>query len=83
MDRAAGHLANMLESSPSGDQRAAILVKDSHTLHVTALTDVSTGYGFGKYKNVTDAVRSEPSFLVLFRESNKYEQRRIPVWADI
>ena len=51
--RTRAQFANMLESSPSGDQRAAILVKDSHTLHVTALTDVSTGYGFGKYKNVT------------------------------
>ena len=37
----------------------------------------------GKYKIVTDAVRSEPSFLVLFGEYNKYVLRRIAVWADI
>jgi uncharacterized SAM-binding protein YcdF (DUF218 family) len=36
-----------------------------------------------KYKIVTDAVRSEPSFLVLFGEYNKYVLRRIAVWADI
>ena len=36
-----------------------------------------------KYKIVTDAVRSEPSFLVLFGEYNKYVLRRVAVWADI
>ena len=37
----------------------------------------------GKYRVVTDAVRSEPSFLVLFGEYNKYVLRRLAVWADI
>ena len=37
----------------------------------------------GKYEIVTDAVRSEPSFLVLFGEYNKYVLRRLAVWADI
>ncbi len=32
---------------------------------------------------VTDAVRSEPSFLTLFGEYNKFVLRRIAVWADI
>ena len=37
----------------------------------------------GKYRIVTDAVRSEPSFLTLFGEYNKYVLRRLAVWADI
>ena len=36
-----------------------------------------------RYKIVSDAVRSEPSFLVLFGEYNKYVLRRIAVWADL
>jgi hypothetical protein len=37
----------------------------------------------GKYKLVIDAVRTEPSFLTLFGEYNKYVIRRLAVWADI
>jgi len=37
----------------------------------------------GKYILVTDAVRTEPSFLTLFGEYNKYLLRRLAVWADI
>lgn len=37
----------------------------------------------GKYALVTDAVRTEPSFLTLFGEYNKYLLRRLAVWADI
>jgi len=37
----------------------------------------------GKYRIVTDGVRSEPSFLTLFGEYNKYVLRRLAVWADI
>ena len=36
-----------------------------------------------KYILVTDGVRSEPSFLTLFGEYNKYVLRRLAVWADI
>jgi uncharacterized SAM-binding protein YcdF (DUF218 family) len=36
-----------------------------------------------KYPLVTDAVRTEPSFLTLFGEYNKYVLRRLAVWADI
>lgn len=36
-----------------------------------------------KYVLVTDAVRTEPSFLTLFGEYNKYVLRRVAVWADI
>jgi uncharacterized SAM-binding protein YcdF (DUF218 family) len=36
-----------------------------------------------KTKLVTDGVRTEPSFLTLFGEYNKYVLRRIAVWADI
>lgn len=36
-----------------------------------------------KYRLVTDAVRTEPSFLTLFGEYNKYVLRRIAVWADL
>jgi uncharacterized SAM-binding protein YcdF (DUF218 family) len=32
---------------------------------------------------VTDGVRSEPSFITLFAEYNKYVLRRLAVWADI
>ena len=37
----------------------------------------------GKYHLVTDAVRTEPSFLTLFGEYNKYVLRRLAVWADL
>jgi uncharacterized SAM-binding protein YcdF (DUF218 family) len=36
-----------------------------------------------KYAIVADAVRTEPSFLTLFSEYNKYVLRRIAVWADL
>ena len=37
----------------------------------------------GRYELITDAVRTEPSFLTLFAEYNKYVLRRLAVWADI
>ena len=37
----------------------------------------------GKYSLVTDAVRTEPSFVTLFGEYNKYLLRRLAVWADL
>lgn len=45
-------------------------------------------YEFGKalgkkYELVTDAVSTEPSFLTLFGEYNKYLLRRVAVWVDI
>ena len=45
-------------------------------------------YEFGKvlgskYQLVTDGVRSDPSFLTLFGEYNKYVLRRLAVWIDI
>ena len=36
-----------------------------------------------KYELITDAVRTEPSFLTLFAEYNKYLLRRLAVWADL
>lgn len=36
-----------------------------------------------KYVLITDAVRTEPSFLTLFGEYNKYLLRRMAVWADL
>ena len=36
-----------------------------------------------KVELLTDAVRSEPSFLTLFGEYNKYVLRRLAVWADL
>ena len=36
-----------------------------------------------KYRLITDGVRTEPSFLTLFGEYNKYLLRRAAVWADI
>jgi uncharacterized SAM-binding protein YcdF (DUF218 family) len=35
------------------------------------------------YRIVPDAVRSEPSFLTLFGEYNKYVLRRLAVWVDL
>lgn len=35
------------------------------------------------YPLITDAVRTEPSFLTLFGEYNKFVLRRVAVWADI
>ena len=45
-------------------------------------------YEFGralgsKYRLVTDAVRTEPSFITLFGEYNKYLLRRAAVWIDL
>ena len=37
----------------------------------------------GQYRIVSDAVPSEPSFITLFGEYNKYILRRLAVWADI
>jgi uncharacterized SAM-binding protein YcdF (DUF218 family) len=37
----------------------------------------------GKYELVTDAVRTEPSFVTLFGEYNKYLLRRLAVWVDL
>jgi uncharacterized SAM-binding protein YcdF (DUF218 family) len=37
----------------------------------------------GNYVVVADAVHTEPSFLTLFGEYNKYVLRRIAVWADL
>jgi uncharacterized SAM-binding protein YcdF (DUF218 family) len=36
-----------------------------------------------KTRLLTDAVRTEPSFLTLFGEYNKYLLRRIAVWVDL
>ena len=36
-----------------------------------------------RYVIVDDGVRTEPSFIILFAEYNKYLLRRIAVWADI
>jgi uncharacterized SAM-binding protein YcdF (DUF218 family) len=36
-----------------------------------------------KYVIVPDAIRTEPRFLTLFGEYNKYVLRRLAVWADI
>jgi uncharacterized SAM-binding protein YcdF (DUF218 family) len=36
-----------------------------------------------KVRLTTDAVRSEPGFMTLFGEYNKYVLRRIAVWADL
>ena len=37
----------------------------------------------GKVKIVPDAVKSEPNFMTLFGEYNKYLLRRLAVWLDI
>ena len=37
----------------------------------------------GRYELTTDAVRTEPSFVTLFGEYNKYLLRRAAVWADV
>jgi uncharacterized SAM-binding protein YcdF (DUF218 family) len=37
----------------------------------------------GDFRIVPDAVRSEPGFMTLFGEYNKYLLRRIAVWLDI
>jgi uncharacterized SAM-binding protein YcdF (DUF218 family) len=37
----------------------------------------------GKYQLTTDGVRTEPGFLTLFGEYNKYLLRRLAVWADL
>jgi uncharacterized SAM-binding protein YcdF (DUF218 family) len=36
-----------------------------------------------KYRIESDGIRTEPSFLTLFAEYNKYVLRRLAVWADL
>jgi uncharacterized SAM-binding protein YcdF (DUF218 family) len=36
-----------------------------------------------KYRIESDAIRTEPSFITLFAEYNKYVLRRLAVWADL
>lgn len=36
-----------------------------------------------KYRVESDAIRTEPSFVTLFAEYNKYVLRRLAVWADL
>jgi uncharacterized SAM-binding protein YcdF (DUF218 family) len=36
-----------------------------------------------KYQLVTDAVETDPSFLTLFGEYNKYVLRRVAAWVDL
>ncbi len=36
-----------------------------------------------KYRIESDAIRTEPSFVTLFAEYNKYVLRRLAVWADL
>ena len=36
-----------------------------------------------RYRLITDGVRSDPSFLTLFGEYNKYLLRRVAVWIDL
>ena len=36
-----------------------------------------------KYRLITDAVPTDPSFLTLFGEYNKYLLRRVAVWVDL
>jgi uncharacterized SAM-binding protein YcdF (DUF218 family) len=36
-----------------------------------------------KYRVVADAVRTEPTFLTLFGEYNKYVLRRLAAWVDL
>jgi uncharacterized SAM-binding protein YcdF (DUF218 family) len=36
-----------------------------------------------KYQIVSDAIRTEPSFVTLFAEYNKYVLRRLAVWVDL
>jgi len=36
-----------------------------------------------RYVMISDGVRTEPSFLTLFGEYNKYLLRRVAVWADL
>ena len=37
----------------------------------------------GRFRILPDAVRTEPGFMTLFGEYNKYLLRRIAVWLDI
>jgi uncharacterized SAM-binding protein YcdF (DUF218 family) len=37
----------------------------------------------GEYEIVPDAVQTEPSFITLFSEYNKYVLRRLAVWIDL
>ena len=43
----------------------------------------STASSTARYDIIQDAVQSEPNFMTLFAEYNKYLLRRLAVWLDI
>ena len=57
-----------------------LVTSDWHMRRATYEFDRVLGHG---YDVVPDAVRSEPSFLTLFGEYNKYVLRRLAVWVDL
>jgi uncharacterized SAM-binding protein YcdF (DUF218 family) len=57
-----------------------LITSDWHMRRASYEFDRVLGHG---YTVVPDAVRSEPSFLTLFGEYNKYLLRRVAVWVDL
>jgi len=57
-----------------------LITSDWHMRRAGYEFDRVLGHG---YEVVPDAVRSEPSFLTLFGEYNKYLLRRVAVWVDL
>jgi uncharacterized SAM-binding protein YcdF (DUF218 family) len=57
-----------------------LITSDWHMRRALYEFDRALGH---KYELVTDAVSTEPSFLTLFGEYNKYLLRRLAVWVDL
>ena len=57
-----------------------LITSDWHMRRARYEFDRALGH---KYKIVPDAIRTEPSFLTLFGEYNKYLLRRLAVWVDL
>jgi uncharacterized SAM-binding protein YcdF (DUF218 family) len=57
-----------------------LITSDWHMRRARYEFDRALGH---KYVLVPDAVRTEPSFLTLFGEYNKYLLRRVAVWVDL
>jgi uncharacterized SAM-binding protein YcdF (DUF218 family) len=57
-----------------------LITSDWHMRRARYEFDRALGH---KYRLIPDAVRTEPSFLTLFGEYNKYLLRRLAVWVDL
>jgi uncharacterized SAM-binding protein YcdF (DUF218 family) len=61
-------------------QSLRLITSDWHMRRASYEFEKELGH---KYRLITDGVSTEPSFLTLFSEYNKYLLRRVAVWFDL